>query len=111
MITKLNNIISNIPILVIGYWLCCIIFFTKCDFYIKNFDLFDLIDTYIVSFSILHFIFKFTHYNRSKRIFIICMIAIICLNFCYLSINKEAYYFLYFVCLFITILNSIWKKI
>lgn len=111
MINKLHNIISYIPIFIIGYWLCCILFFTKYKFYTNNFELFDLIDTYIVSFSIFHFIFKFTHYNRKKRIFIGCIVAIICLNFCYLSINKEAYYFLYYVCIFITILNSIWKKV
>lgn len=109
ILKNVHEKISCIPFVIIGYWLFCILFLTKCDFYVKYFRLFDLIDTLIVTISILHFIFKFAYYDKIKRIFLTGIVFIVCLSLCYSLINIEAYYFIYLCILFATIIDAIWK--
>lgn len=109
ILKNVHEKISCIPFIIIGYWFICILFLTNVEFYHKHFKLFDFIDTLIVSLSILHFIFKFTYYNKTKKIFLTGIVFIVCLSLCYSLINIEAYYFIYLCILFATIIDAIWK--
>ncbi len=111
MINTFHKKVILLPIFIIGYWLLCVLFFTECEFYKENFFILDLIDTIIVSFSILHFVFMYAKYPKHIRILFFGIVLIICLNLCYFTINKNAYYFLYFCFIFMAILNLLWKKI
>ena len=110
ILKNIHETISFMPFVIIGYWLFCALFLVKFDFYADYFELFDLIDTIIVSISLLHFLFLYTHYSKKKKKFLICIVLVICLNFCYLSINIQAYYFIYYCLIFATILDTLWKR-
>jgi hypothetical protein len=107
---ELHKITSNLPILIVFYWLFCALFLIDCEYYRINFNLFDNIDTIIVSFSLIHFLLYYNTYNFNKRAFIISIVMIICLNFCYFVMDENSYYFLFFIFLFTPIIITIWKK-
>lgn len=77
---KAHKIISNLPYVIIGYW---VFFFIigKTEFYHKYMLLMDDLDFIPVCVSVFHFflnlVFKWTEYNSSKKV-LICTIVMIC---------------------------------
>jgi len=107
---KIHKIISNLPYVIIFYWLFCALFLIDLEFYKINFELFDYIDTIIVCFTLVHFLLFYNLYSYDKKKFIVSIVMIISLNFCYFVLNESSYYFLFFVFLFTPIIITIWKK-
>ena len=105
----LHKIISNIPIIICIDWLFCALFFTHYDFYNKNFEILDKIDTIIIYFSLMHFFIFTKFYNNSKKKFILTIFVIIILNLFYKSINEIGiYYYLYLALILMPFISFLW---
>lgn len=105
----LHKSISNLPIIIVINWLICALFFTKSDFYFDHFELLDKIDTYVVYFSLMHFMFLFKHYSLTKRIFVSALILSIILRFVSDFLNEEVYYFLYYSIVLMPLIVCAWR--
>ncbi len=100
---KAHEIISNLPYLIIGYWVLFYII-GKCGFYHKNFELLDLIDFATVCVCVFHFIFnliyKWVDYSQVKIVLICTIIMISAMYKLRDSIENSIYWNLYLSTLF-----------
>ena len=105
----LHKSISNLPITIVIQWLICALFFTKSEFYYDNFELLDKIDTYVVYFSLMHFMFFFGKYSTDKKIFASAVILSVILRFVSDFLNEEIYYFLYYSIVLMPLIVCAWR--
>lgn len=99
-----------LPIGLVWYWLFCVFFLIKTDLYANNFEALDIIDTILVGMSGSHFIFFHFLYTRISKIYLSCIYSIVILNFLYIYLTDELYYFLYYSIILTYILLPFWKK-
>lgn len=98
------------PICIVWCWLFCVLFFVKTEFYVNNFVILDTIDTVLVGFCGSHFVFFHFLYTRISKIYLSCIYSIIILNFLYIYLTDEFYYFMYYSVILTYILLPFWKK-
>lgn len=106
----LHKSLSNLPIIIVINWMICAFFLTKNEFYIHNFELLDKIDTFIVYFSLMHFMFFNKWYSFCKKTFCSTIILCIILNFCYNYINADLYFYLYLALILAPFTVNLWKQ-
>lgn len=100
---KAHEIVSNLPYLIVGYW---VLFYLigKCRFYHKHFELLDLIDCALVCISVFHFllntVYNWTYYSKAKGILICSIIIISAMYKLRDSIDNHIYWTLYLSTLF-----------
>jgi hypothetical protein len=99
----LHKIFSRMPFFIVINWAFCYLFLVDNNFYAKNFDLINKIDSCLVLLSLIHFFFFDKFYKKSAKFFVLCIFLIIQLTFLQLFINPDIYYFLYFIIISSTI--------
>jgi len=107
---KIHKIMLIMPVIIVWYWLFCVLFFVKTVFYANNFEVLDTIDTFLVGLCGTHFIFFYFIYNRISKIYLSCIYSIVILNFLYIYLTNEIYYFFYYSIIITYILLPLWKK-
>ena len=110
MIT-IHKIISNLSKLIVFNWAFCYLFLLSNKFYIDNFVVLNIIDTILVSITLIHFFINHQLYKKSTKDFILCIFLIIQLTFLQQFINQEIYYYLYISILLITIIRYVYSRI
>jgi len=103
--------LSNLPIIIIIEWLICAFFLTNNKWYLQHFELLDDIDTYVVYFSLMHFMFFTNHYSLSKKIFVSTIMLSIMLRFISDYIHTEIYYYLYYAIILMPFIANAWMKL
>ena len=98
------------PIILIWLELFCVLFLVKTNFYANNFETINIIDTFLVGACGTHFIFFHFLYTRISKIYLSCIYSIVILNFLYIYLTDEIYYFLYYSIILTYILLPFWKK-
>lgn len=106
----LHKSVSNLPIIIVIDWLICALFFTRNKFYIENFEILDRIDTYVVYFSLMHFLFFNKWYSQTKKNFSIVIILSIILRLLSDYLNTELYFYLYLSIILAPFTVSLWKQ-
>jgi len=105
----LHKSISNLPIIIVIWWLICALLFTKSEFYYDHFELLDKIDTYVVYFSLMHFMFFIGKYSTDKKIFASAIFLSIILRLVSDFLNEEVYYFLYYSIVLMPLIVCAWR--
>jgi len=103
----IHKILSYLPIIIVGNWVFCFLILKNNKFYNDNYFTFDLIDTALAGFSLIHYFFYYKHYAKYIVNFIFCILAIIFLTLIYPIINENIYYYLYALIISTTIIYSI----
>lgn len=106
----LHKSLSNLPIIIVINWMICALFLTSNEYYISNFELLDKIDTFIVYFSLMHFLWFNKWYSTFKRNFCVTIVSGIILNFCYCLINPDLYFYLYLSIIIAPFLVNAWNQ-
>jgi len=106
----IHKIMLLLPIFLVWHSLFCVFFLVKTEFYINNFETLDVIDTILVGMCGSHFIFFHFIYTRISKIYLSCIYSIVILNFLYIYLTNEVYYFLYYSIIITYILLPFWKK-
>jgi len=95
---KFHKIISNLPYVIVGYWVLFYII-GKLGFYHKYFELLDLIDFAPVCVSVFHFIlnlhYDWINYSYDKVVLICTMIQISAMYLVRDSIQGDLYWWIY----------------
>lgn len=99
-----------LPIFLIWAELFCVFFLVKTEFWIKNFEIINIIDTVLVGICGLHFIFFYFLYTRISKIYLSCIYSLVILNFLYIYLTDELYYFVYYSIILNFTFLPFWKK-
>jgi hypothetical protein len=95
------------PVLILLYWLLCLVFLIDNDVYKSYYYTLEKIDTIFVSVSFIHAFFYWNDYKKIEKYSVRAIITLVVVTFFYPYINKDFYYFLYFFVFVSTILESI----
>ena len=110
---KLNRLLSGLPILILVFWVVCLIFFIDLEEYRDLFYFLDRIDTIIVAASLLHAWFYWPNYSKISKYFTRAIMALVMIRIIYNPSAGDSprlerlYYFAYFFIILQTILESI----
>ena len=109
----INPVFSLLPILIVFTWVFIFITIKHTDFYYDNYYCLNLIDTIIVSLSLLHYFFCYKNYLKVAKNCIKGMLAIIFLQKIYydLQLSDYTYYFFYIFVVVMIVIKSIYDNL
>lgn len=109
----IDKYLSKLPALIFSSWLIYFFILYNTDWYTRNQELLDNIDTVLVFATIIHglFFFGLFRFNNTKRILFLGIILVISLQYQYLKglINQESYLITYRNYLIITLLVVVFE--
>lgn len=109
---KLNILLSYLPVFIIFNWVICFLFLRNNAVYIDNYYKLNIIDSFLVGLSLIHFYFKHKYYSEFTKDYILCIFIIIFITLIYPILNENIYYFLYIFIIITIIIKStitLWK--
>lgn len=98
------------PIALIWCELFCVFFLVKTEFYKNNFEIIDIIDTFLVGACGTHFLFFHFLYTKIPKIYLSCIYSLVILNFLYIYLTDGIYYFVYYSLILTFTFLPFWKK-
>jgi len=105
--SRLNKILSGLPILIILVWVFCLLFLIDNPAYRSNYYFINFIDTVVTAASLLHALFYWSSYRKISKYCVRAVIAITILQISDGYIKQNFYYYLYFFIITTTIIESI----
>ena len=103
---KLNKLLSGLPILILVFWVVCLVFIDN-ELYAKYYFQLNRIETGVTAFALIHSGVYWEFYKKISKYCVRAIIGIVLLQVVREFCDPDFYYFAYFFIILQTILESI----